>query len=125
MASDSKEAVVFAIVESQILTYPNFSLWQYDVPAFTILHEGRSFAYGQIAFDFVSKNLYWSDAFLNWIAMKPANNVNSKLYKVIVHADLTSPVGLALDPKDRYSSSYFFYLLNTCHVSNFRVYQVG
>lgn len=102
LASDPEKGAVFAIIGYQILRYPNFSFWQNDVPKCSVVHDGRTFTIGQIAFDFVSKNMYWSDPHLHWIATAPAYNVNSKLYKVIVHA--YRPIGLALDPEDRYNS---------------------
>lgn len=67
----------------------------------SILFKGKSEAVGQIAFDYLSNNLYWCDSFLNWTAMKPANNFNNTIYKVKVHKDLNQPEGLSLDPENR------------------------
>lgn len=82
--------------------FPNFSDWQYQFVKFTNQFRGKSIAFGQIAFDFISKNLYWCDSLLRWIAMKPAYNFNDTIYKIILYKDLNRPEGLALDPADRY-----------------------
>lgn len=66
----------------------------------SIEYKGRSVVNGQIAFDFVSNNLYWCDSMLNWIGIKPAYNFNHTIYKVIVHKNLFLPKGLALDSED-------------------------
>lgn len=81
--------------------YSNFSIWQKASGGLSILFKGKSAALGQIAFDFLSNNLYWCDSFLNWIAMKRPNNFNNTIYKVIVHKDLNQPEGLSLDPENR------------------------
>lgn len=101
MASDPKKAVIFASIKDTIYIYNNFSIWQNASPEFSIQFRGKSASLGQIAFDFVSQNLYWCDSLLHWIAMKPAYNFNHTIYKVIVHKDLNQPEGLALDPEDK------------------------
>lgn len=100
LASDPKKSVVFAAILNAIYTFNNFSIWQRPLVTLTTEYKGRSVVSGQIAFDFVSNNLYWCDAMLNWIAIKPAYNFNNTMYKVIVHKNLFLPEGLALDPED-------------------------
>lgn len=102
LAADPKEAVVFAAIMDEIYIYHNFSIWQNRAKKFSILFKGKSAAIGQIAYDFVSRNLYWCDSMLSLIAMKPANSRTNKMYKVVIHKDLNQPVGLALDSEDRY-----------------------
>lgn len=101
LASDPKKAVVFASIKDSIYMYHNISTWQTITKKIKLQFEGKSEGFGQIAFDFLSSNLYWCDSFLNWIAMKPAYNFNNTIYKVIIYKDLNQPEGLALDPEDR------------------------
>lgn len=100
LASDPKKSVVFASILNAIYTFHNFSFWQRPLVTMPTEYKGRSVVSGQIAFDFVSNNLYWCDSMLNWIAIKPAYNFNNTIYKVIVHKNLFLPEGLALDPED-------------------------
>lgn len=101
LSTDTKKAVVFAAIGETIYIYHNFSIWQNVSAKFSVQFRGKSAAIGQIAFDFVSNNLYWCDSLLNWIAMKPAYNYNNTFYKVVVQQDLNQPEGLALDPVER------------------------
>ncbi|XP_078326898.1 low-density lipoprotein receptor-related protein 6-like isoform X2 [Crassostrea virginica] len=101
ITSDPKHAVIFAAISDTIYMFQNFTIWQNNSISIQSIFEGRSFAVGQIVFDYVSSNLYWCDALHDWIAMKPAYNRNNSIYKVVVHKDLKQPEGLALDPEDR------------------------
>lgn len=101
IASDPKKNVVFLAILDTIFIYHNFSIHRHTSKGLLTQHRSKSAALGQIAFDFVSSNLYWCDSMLNWIAMKPAYNISITNYKVIVEKDLLQPEGLALDPEDR------------------------
>lgn len=103
MASDPKEGVIFTAIGNSIYMFPNVSVWQNPSVKFTNQLKGKSIAFGQIAFDFISRNLYWCDSLLNWIAIKPAYSFNNTIYKIILYKDLNRPEGLALDPEDRYN----------------------
>lgn len=102
ITSDPSHETLFFIMNNNIYIYKNFSIWQNRSRFFPRLFSGRSSAYGQLAFDHVSSNLYWCDAFLSWIVMKPAYSSDEMMYKVVVHNDLNTPMGLALDPEDGY-----------------------
>nr|XP_022326444.1 low-density lipoprotein receptor-related protein 6-like isoform X2 [Crassostrea virginica] len=101
LASDPKKAVVFALIGDSIYMYKNFSIWENSSSSISLLYKGISSSFGKIAFDYVSNNIYWCDPFLQWIAMKPAYNLNNTIYKVILRKDLNNPEGLAIDPIDR------------------------
>lgn len=101
IASDPKKNVVFLAILDKIFIYHNFSIHRHTSKELLTQHTSKSAALGQIAFDFVSSNLYWCDSMLNWIAMKPAYMFSITNYKVIVQKDLLQPEGLALDPEDR------------------------
>ena len=81
--------------------YKKNSIWQKRSSSIELLYKGISPSFGKIAYDYVSNNIYWCDTFLQWIAMKPAYNLNNTIYKVILRKDLNYPEGLALDPENR------------------------
>uniref|UniRef100_A0A8W8MIS0 EGF-like domain-containing protein n=2 Tax=Magallana gigas TaxID=29159 RepID=A0A8W8MIS0_MAGGI len=101
VASNPKEATVFVAIFDTIYFYSNVSISEKKDGRLTILFKGKSAAFGQIAIDYLSNNVYWCDSLLKWIAMKPANNFNNTIYKIIVHKDLNQPEGLALDLQNR------------------------
>ncbi|XP_061184436.1 low-density lipoprotein receptor-related protein 4-like [Saccostrea echinata] len=101
ISSDPKNNVVFASIGDSIFAFQNFTIWQNESSAsFSVAFKGKSIPLGQIAFDYISNNLYWCDSPLNWIAMKPAYVDNITIYKIIVYTDLKQPEGIALDPED-------------------------
>lgn len=101
LASDAKENVLFAAIDNGIYILSNFSIKHNASGNLTAVYRGTFATIGQIAFDFVSNNLYWCDSEHRWIAMKPAYNFNLTSYKIVVHDGLNKPEGLALDPEDR------------------------
>lgn len=100
LAVDPKQGVVFVASQSNIHAVHNYSLQQTDSPASSTVFQGKSDDPGEIAFDYLSNNLFWCDSRLNWVAMKPAYSGNSSLYRVLVQDNLNKPEGLALDPVD-------------------------
>ncbi|XP_061191590.1 low-density lipoprotein receptor-related protein 2-like [Saccostrea echinata] len=99
ISSDPERKIVFAAIEYSIYAFQNFTIWQNETIPISVVYRGRSIGNAQIAFDYVSKNLYWCDSLLNWIAMKPAYLDNTTIYKLIIHNNLKQPEGLALDPE--------------------------
>ncbi|XP_062567174.1 low-density lipoprotein receptor-related protein 6-like [Saccostrea cucullata] len=83
-----------------IYRFNNFNIWQNNSISLSLAYKGKSSDFGQIAFDYISNNLYWCDSLHKWIAMKPAYSDNDTIYKVVVQKDLYQPEGLALDPED-------------------------
>lgn len=100
LAVDPKQGVVFVASQSNIHAVHNYSLQQSDSSASYTVFEGKSDDPGEIAFDYLSNNLFWCDSRLNWVAMKAAYSGNSSLYRVLVQDNLNKPEGLALDPVD-------------------------
>lgn len=102
VASDLNKGVVFMAMSDTIYMIDNYTISESNFcTSMTPVFIGKSSAFGQIVFDYISDNLYWCDALHQWIAMKPAYNFTNSIYKVLVHKDLRQPEGLALDPKDR------------------------
>jgi hypothetical protein len=102
ITSDPNKNIIFISVGDSIYAFGNFSIWQNQTSTISRTYKGKSLALGQIAFDYLSNNLYWCDSLLDWIAMKPAYTNNETIYKVIVDKDLKQPEGIALDPEDGY-----------------------
>ncbi|XP_062570264.1 prolow-density lipoprotein receptor-related protein 1-like [Saccostrea cucullata] len=100
IASDPQNKVVFAAIRDSIYKFQNFTIWQNGTVSLSLAHKGKSSAFGQIAFDYSSGNIYWCDSLLKWIAVKPAYSNNDTIYTVVVHKDLYQPEGLALDPEN-------------------------
>lgn len=100
LASDPKKAVVFAAHHNGIYIVHNYSVWQNESQKFSASYNGRYAGIKQIAFDYITSNLYWCDSLHDWIAMKPAYDTKKMIYKVVIRKDLNKPEGLALDPED-------------------------
>lgn len=63
----------------------------------TTVHEGLSRVLGSLVFDWISKNVYWTDGFFNWIGMQNAFSQDRLKYKVLI-GDVLRPYALAVDP---------------------------
>ncbi|XP_062604090.1 low-density lipoprotein receptor-related protein 4-like [Saccostrea cucullata] len=101
IAAVPRNKMLFVSAGREIFAINNYSIWQNESLTFSVIFSGKSYAFGQIAFDHLSNNLYWCDGFLNWIAMKSLNvNNTNTTYKVIIDKHLEQPEGLALDPED-------------------------
>lgn len=105
IASDPRLSVVFTAINDGIYIVYDFTLWLNS--SSTEMHssyKGRYAAIEQIAYDFITGNLYWCDSMHDWIAMKPMFTIKEEIYNVVVRTDLNHSEGLALDPGDRYLS---------------------
>ncbi|KAJ8322201.1 hypothetical protein KUTeg_000672 [Tegillarca granosa] len=67
--------------------------------SFTRLHEGISVALGTIVFDWISRNIYWTDRYHNWISMMPVTTNDTLMFRAVVEEGVSVPVALAIDPK--------------------------
>jgi hypothetical protein len=101
LAYDYRRHAVFGydIRQRVILKTNNFNIWLNDTNEQTsIFHDGISGEFGQIAVDWVAGNVYWTDAFYDWIAVQQEDAADSG-YRVLVHENLMRPMALALDPR--------------------------
>lgn len=78
----------------------HFNIWMNDTERnVTLMHKGVSHsATSQIAFDWLSRNIYWTDDYYNWIGVQPVDTEDKTMYKIIMHDGLWSPLALSLDP---------------------------
>lgn len=105
IASDPRLSVIFTAINNGIYTIFDFSIWLNTSSSTELFlsYKGRYAAIEQIAYDFITGNLYWCDSMYDWIAMKPIFTTKTEIYNVVIRTDLDHPEGLALDPGDRYS----------------------
>ena len=55
-----------------------------------------------IVVDWLSNNVYWTDALYNWVAMAPLEMYSTdRIYKIVVQQGLDNPHGLACDPRNK------------------------
>ncbi|XP_065930463.1 low-density lipoprotein receptor-related protein 4 isoform X3 [Magallana gigas] len=96
LASDPNKGVFFVAQNNTIF------IWQddHEVPNFSTVYNKMYAEIEQIAFDYITGNLYWCDSLHNWIALKPAYDFREMIFKVVIQKDLYNPKGLALDPED-------------------------
>lgn len=63
-----------------------------------IFHRGVSQGVGQVAIDWIAKNLYWVDGLYNWVAVRAINSTDESDMKVLFHDHIDEPQGLAVHP---------------------------
>ncbi|KAK3087802.1 hypothetical protein FSP39_010804 [Pinctada imbricata] len=65
----------------------------------TLLHQGISYSSSvQIAYDWLSRTIYWTDELYNWIAVQPVDTDDRTMFKVILHENMNNPYAIAVDP---------------------------
>lgn len=104
-ANTEHDSVLFVDAKTNTLyNFDNFNLYMNQTSQqFTAMHTGISATTSQIAYDWLSKNVYWTDGFYKWIATHPVmKKEDMSLYKVLVTKHLTKPEGIAVDPHKRY-----------------------
>lgn len=94
LASDPNKGVFFVARNNTIFIWPD------EVPNYSTVYNKMYAEIEQIAFDYITGNLYWCDSLHNWIALKPAYDFREMIFKVVIQKDLYNPKGLALDPED-------------------------
>ncbi|XP_060603980.1 low-density lipoprotein receptor-related protein 4-like isoform X2 [Ruditapes philippinarum] len=66
----------------------------------TVIHSGLSRSSTRISVDWVSNNIYWSDAIYGWIVVQSADKEDE--YKILVDNDIEKPYALVVDPISKY-----------------------
>lgn len=67
---------------------------------FKRMHGGVSIGTVQVAVDWLSHTVYWSDSLYRWIIAAPgqADKIEYDYYKIIADTHLEAPDGIAVDP---------------------------
>lgn len=69
---------------------------------FDFMHVGVSKGTIQVAYDWLSGTLYWSDYVFRWIvaAATEKEKIEKDIYAIIVDTHLDGPDGIAVDPRE-------------------------
>jgi len=51
-----------------------------------------------LAFDWATKNVYWTDGRYKVIGVMSMSGANSRMWKTVVHSNLSSPQDVAVNP---------------------------
>ena len=86
-----------------IYNYENFNLhMNHTSRKFSIVHTGVSATTSQIAVDWYTGNVYWTDGLYKYVATHPLIFPNdTSVYKILISQHLTKPEGIAVDPDKR------------------------
>ncbi|KAJ8322202.1 hypothetical protein KUTeg_000673 [Tegillarca granosa] len=100
-ADPHNESIYFLDVQfHSIYKLDNVNIWFNNSQILvTRLHKGISIAIGSIVFDWISRNIYWTDRYHNWISMMPVTTRDPLMIRAVVEESISVPVALAVDPK--------------------------
>ena len=89
--------------DNTIYNYENFNLYlNHTSRKFSKIHTGVSDTTSQIAVDWYTGNVYWTDGFYKYVATHPLRFPdNTNVYKILISRHLTKPEGIAVDPDKR------------------------
>lgn len=101
IATDANDRKIYLLDGNTRSLYKmnNFNVWLNDSSqSITLLHEGISKTSTKLAYDWLTKNIYWTDEYYNWIAVQSTNDSDPSMFRVLVENDLSKPLAIAVDP---------------------------
>ncbi|XP_052273216.1 low-density lipoprotein receptor-related protein 2-like [Dreissena polymorpha] len=96
-----------------LLAVENYTASMDHITSAKPFHLGISSGTVQIAVDWLSHTIYWTDSTYRWIAAAPGaiEKMNNDIYKIIADTNLYYPDGITLDPLD----GFLFWTDNGLH----------
>ena len=102
MACDPEDNTIYLMdgYTQSLYKIDHFNVWLNDSRRqVSLLHQGISYTSSvQIAYDWLSRTIYWTDELYNWIAVQPVDTTDKTMYKVILHENMKKPSAIAVDP---------------------------
>ncbi|XP_052719172.1 low-density lipoprotein receptor-related protein 4-like [Crassostrea angulata] len=101
IATDANDRKIYLLDGNTRSLYKmnNFNVWLNDSSqSITLLHEGISKTSTKLAYDWLTKNIYWTDEYYNWIAVQSTNDSDPSMFRVLVENGLSKPLAIAVDP---------------------------
>ncbi|XP_062584701.1 low-density lipoprotein receptor-related protein 4-like [Saccostrea cucullata] len=101
IATDANDGKIYLLDGNTRSLYKmnNFNVWLNDSSqSITLLHEGISKTSTKLAYDWLTKNIYWTDEYYNWIAVQSTNDSDPSMFRVLVERGLSKPLAIAVDP---------------------------
>ncbi|KAK3087117.1 hypothetical protein FSP39_001901 [Pinctada imbricata] len=105
LATDAHDGVLYLMDGNSRSLYKmeNFNVWLNDTSqSISLVHEGISKTSCKLAFDWLTKNIYWTDEFYNWIAVQSTTSEDRSMFKILIENGLTKPLAIAVDPVEGY-----------------------
>nr|XP_022325254.1 low-density lipoprotein receptor-related protein 4-like [Crassostrea virginica] len=101
IATDANDRKIYLLDGNTRSLYKmnNFNVWLNDSSqSITLLHEGISKTSTKLAYDWLTKNIYWTDEYYNWIAVQSTNDSDPSMFRVLIENGLSKPLAIAVDP---------------------------
>ncbi|KAK3604531.1 hypothetical protein CHS0354_000353 [Potamilus streckersoni] len=98
VVADYQSDVLFLYENIRSIIYMETNHSQEAIRTWIPIQEGLAGMHTRIAYDWLSKNLYWTDITYGWIGVISPRTDDQRRYRILVHENIQRPHGIALDP---------------------------